>query len=47
MLSPIKVKEHGKRRADAKREQRGVKKINKKLFHTVLSWLVEHKTKCK
>jgi hypothetical protein len=37
MLSPIKVKEHGERRADAKREQCGVEKVNEKLFHTVLS----------
>jgi hypothetical protein len=33
MLSPIKVKETGKRRADAKREKRCVEKIDKKLFH--------------
>jgi hypothetical protein len=33
MLSPIKVEEHGERRADACCKQRRVKKINKKLFH--------------
>jgi hypothetical protein len=33
MLSSVKVKETRKRRADAKREQRCVEKINKKLFH--------------
>jgi hypothetical protein len=33
MLSPIKVEETGERRADAKRKQRCVEKINKKLFH--------------
>jgi hypothetical protein len=33
MLSSVKVKETRERRADANGEQRGVKKINKKLFH--------------
>jgi hypothetical protein len=33
MLSPIKVKETGKRRADARSKQRGMEKIDKKLFH--------------
>jgi len=35
MLSPIKVKETSKWRADAKREQCRVEKIDKKLFHGV------------
>jgi hypothetical protein len=33
MLSPVKVKESGERRADARGKQRGVGKIDKKLFH--------------
>jgi hypothetical protein len=35
MLSSVKVKETSERRADAHGEQRGVEKINKKLFHNV------------
>jgi hypothetical protein len=39
MSCPIKVKETSKWRADAHGEKRGVEKINKKLFHGLLSWL--------
>jgi hypothetical protein len=37
MSCPIKVEEAGERRADAHGEQRGVEKIDKKLFHGFFS----------
>jgi hypothetical protein len=32
----VKVKKHGERRADAHGKQRGVEKVNEKLFHGLL-----------
>jgi hypothetical protein len=41
MLSPIKIEKCCEWRADARGKQRGVEKINKKLFHGVgPGWLL-------